>query len=342
MPDFFSKYPKIDYDLLSDGSIFRLTDISRAAIINSNKIQDDSVLYTYYDIVDGERPDIVSHKLYGDSSFYWTFFIINDFLRDGYYSSWPLSYNDFTKMIEREYNNYSAISCIPVVLADEQLNGTGKIDVSCIPLDSQYLPYLKFESYNGEYKSTLVRYDARRHQFIISDIFKFDKAGNKIYTTREDFIENESITYRIVWDDSVLDTTLSQTEALSKNITLKTEWIDKIYSNIAPLDPIGYKEHIESNISSKQYVTNKSLLVANAQLRWSDYANASHEYYSNSGEILSAYDVLSNENTLAPKYQSFYEYETQNNDSKRSIKIIRQDFINDFSEKYFDILNNII
>ena len=51
---------------------------------------DNSSAYTFYEIKNGERPDTVSQRLYGTPDFYWTFFVINEFLHDGY-KVWPLS-----------------------------------------------------------------------------------------------------------------------------------------------------------------------------------------------------------------------------------------------------------
>jgi hypothetical protein len=344
MPNFFSKYPKINYDLISDGSSFELTDITRSVVINANKIQDENALYTYYEIEDGERPDVVSHKLYDDVQYYWTFFIINDFLRDGYMSSWPLSYRNFTKMIDREYGKYSAVSMIPVEDPELDLNGEGRLDMSCVPLNEKYLPYLKFVSYNGEYRSSIAKYDSSRHQLIVFDCHRLDNTGKRVEISRETFIENINIAYKIAWDDSVriADSPTDNEETKKKrNEKLKAEWIDKIYTEIIKYDTIGYNERLRENISIEQYVTTKTLNVASPKYRWSDYRNAANEYYSPSGDLRSAYDILTDEAVVAPKYKSFYDYESELNDSKRVIQVIRPDFIADFADEYFNILNDV-
>jgi hypothetical protein len=349
---FFAKYPKINYDLFSDGSIFELTDISRSVIINSNRIADDSALYTYYSINDGDRPDIVSHKLYEDSSYYWTFFIINDFLRDGYTSSWPLSYRNFTKMIEQEYTKYSALSIKPTTNPQLELDGTGFLDMSFIPVTSQYLPYLKFVSGDGEYRSNFIRYDAKRHQCIIADIHKVIDSKRIEVSSRETFVESTNHAYKIVWDDSVRELNLSSTDteaiilakrrdAEAKNITLKAEWIDSIYSMITPYDITGTREHISAKTTKEDYILSKTLMVAKPEFRWSDYSNAAYEYYSPNDTVLSAYDALTNDLIVNPKLTSFFEYETAINESKRMIRVIRSEFISEFSDAYFNTINDV-
>lgn len=342
MSSFFSKYPKINYDLYSDGSEFELTDISRAVIINSNRIADDSALYTYYSINDGDRPDVVSHKIYGTTQYYWTFFIVNDDLRDGYSSSWPLSYLNFTKMIEREYSQYSALSITPITDPEHELNGTGLLDISFIPLTSQYLPYLKFVSADGIYRSNLIRYDHRRHQCIIGDIHKIINSSRVEVASREDFVESTNHAYKITWDDSALESGLTPSEAQNKNTTLKAQWVEEIYKLIEPYDPVGVEERITARVSHADYIASKRIHVAPPEFRWSDYANAAYEYYSTDDTIITAYDVLTSNRIVFPKIKSFYEYESELNDSKRMIRVIRPEFIEEFSERYFDTINDVL
>lgn len=338
MSTFFAKYPKINYDLISDGSVFELTDITRSVIINTTKIQDDNALYTYYEIEDGERPDIVSHKLYNSVEYYWTFFIVNDFLRDGYMSAWPLSYRNFSKMIDREYDKYSAVSIVPVVDPEIDLNGKGKLDMSCIPLNEKYLPYLKFVSQDGEYRSSIAKYDSNRQQLIIFDCHKINSIGKRIEISREAFIENTNLGYTIIWDNSIrIANSLTDTDE-----TLKIEWINLIYTAILKYDHIGYTEHIQSNTTSEQYISTKTLKVASPEYRWSNYTNAAYEYIDTNGIARSAYDVLSDSNVIIPQYKSFYGYENEINESKRVIQVIRPDFINDFADEYFNVLNDTL
>ena len=53
----------------------------------------------HYNIKDGERPDIVSQRLYSSTNYYWTFFLINDSLHDGL-GSWPMSMQDLNQYID--------------------------------------------------------------------------------------------------------------------------------------------------------------------------------------------------------------------------------------------------
>lgn len=91
---FFNRFPKVDYTF---GSLNRTNEYTNLSVYVDiiDQIKDDATTYQLYSVRDGERPDIVSDKLYGSSVYGWTFFILNDHIRE---QGWPLSYQDF-----REY-----------------------------------------------------------------------------------------------------------------------------------------------------------------------------------------------------------------------------------------------
>jgi len=99
---YFKLFPKVGYDFNRDGIIQNVVDIFRHARPLQN-FADQINTYRQYTIPDGQRPDICSQKLYGTPDYYWTFFILNDFLHDGM-ASWPMSQQDLFNYIETEYN----------------------------------------------------------------------------------------------------------------------------------------------------------------------------------------------------------------------------------------------
>ncbi len=112
---FFRIFPKVDYDNLGDGVMTKVIDIFRFVKTNQ-KFTDELSLYMYYEIQEGNRPDVLSQLLYGTPEYYWTFFIINEHLRSGL-SSWPLSSGEFEKYIAEEYNGV-VVTCRPRYVVD--------------------------------------------------------------------------------------------------------------------------------------------------------------------------------------------------------------------------------
>lgn len=100
---FFRRFPKTTYDFEGRGVLTDVTDIFRYVRINDLKYIDSLQIYTYYDIQDGDRPDVVSAKLYANRpEFYWTFFFLNDHLRECG-EGWPMSYLELQKYISEKY-----------------------------------------------------------------------------------------------------------------------------------------------------------------------------------------------------------------------------------------------
>ena len=98
---YFRQFPKLPYDFDRNGIKQTVVDIYRSAR-PLKAFLDDLNAYSFYDIKNGERPDIVSQRLYGTTQFYWTFFVINDFLHDGL-AAWPMSQEKLQAYMKQEY-----------------------------------------------------------------------------------------------------------------------------------------------------------------------------------------------------------------------------------------------
>jgi hypothetical protein len=98
---FFKHIPDIVYDFKSDGTYYRAKDLFRK-VSTWSYLQEGVSGYSYYRITEGERPDTVASKLYGDSTLYWTFFLVNENLQD--FNDWPKSNQLLEKYIDRKYS----------------------------------------------------------------------------------------------------------------------------------------------------------------------------------------------------------------------------------------------
>ena len=112
---FFRNFPKTNYDYYGNGVATKVVDLFRFAK-PIDKFKDELDVYSFYQIQEGDRPDVVSQLLYGTPEYYWTFFIINDHLRTGI-SSWPLSSEELEKYIADEYDGI-VITCRPNYVYD--------------------------------------------------------------------------------------------------------------------------------------------------------------------------------------------------------------------------------
>lgn len=97
---YFSSFPQ---------TLYRFGDAENAAAAFQNisayadvidQFKNSEQSYLKYNILEGDRPDIVSAKLYGDMKYYWTFYLMNDNIRR---QGWPLAYKDLVNHVKESY-----------------------------------------------------------------------------------------------------------------------------------------------------------------------------------------------------------------------------------------------
>jgi hypothetical protein len=112
---FFQQFPKTNFDFSGNGIDTKIVDLFR--FVKAEEIySDDLSVYTYYQVMNGDRPDVVSDILYGTPDYYWTFFILNEQLKSGI-SGWPMNAAMFDSYIDQEYSG-TAIITRPEVVRD--------------------------------------------------------------------------------------------------------------------------------------------------------------------------------------------------------------------------------
>jgi hypothetical protein len=67
-----------------------------------DQVRDNNSFYQKYHILDGDRPDNLSYKIYGTPKYYWTFFLMNDHLRE---NGWPITHQEVLELVKKERNN---------------------------------------------------------------------------------------------------------------------------------------------------------------------------------------------------------------------------------------------
>jgi hypothetical protein len=99
MPNFFSKYPKIDYTF-ADGTVHKLSDINVKYALSSLVKSTSDVFYPFA-YRDQDRPDIIADKYYDSSDYYWLVLMSNDIFDIN--SDLPLSQDVFNKHLAHKY-----------------------------------------------------------------------------------------------------------------------------------------------------------------------------------------------------------------------------------------------
>jgi hypothetical protein len=76
---YFSRFPLLGYTIDSGRTFNVVSDILRRISVN-NETKENLSLFEEYEIKDGETPDILSHKFYGDTEYHWVILLINDII----------------------------------------------------------------------------------------------------------------------------------------------------------------------------------------------------------------------------------------------------------------------
>lgn len=106
-PNYFSYFPNNEYAIESDHA-GNLTMLEVKDFFHLLKVREDifseNTLYTKYFVQNGDRPDQVSYKVYGDESYYWLVLQVNDIV--DYYNEWPLSSTEFEEFMLNKYGSW--------------------------------------------------------------------------------------------------------------------------------------------------------------------------------------------------------------------------------------------
>jgi len=97
---FFEKIPLLGYDMDGSGQKRLAVNILERIALTA-LLQNDYLIFYEYDVKDGETPEIIADKLYGDSRFHWVVLLTNNIV-DPYYD-WPMSYENLMVTIEQKY-----------------------------------------------------------------------------------------------------------------------------------------------------------------------------------------------------------------------------------------------
>ena len=128
MGSFFSQFPRINYNLSGvNGNTNNVTDIFRRVKIRS-KIADNVSLLDKYDVSEGEKPEDVAYKIYGDADYFWVVTLVNNIVNR--YYDWPLPEFVFQQYLKDKYSNPDAIHHYEVTQQSGKQAGEGPADYS--------------------------------------------------------------------------------------------------------------------------------------------------------------------------------------------------------------------
>jgi hypothetical protein len=103
---YFQIFPTLLYSFANENNGRYVTDIMRRVKVR-DMLLDEATLYDLYFVRDGETPDVLASKMYGDSELHWVLMHTNKIIDPMF--EWPLSSVQLNAYIEHKYgaNKYN-------------------------------------------------------------------------------------------------------------------------------------------------------------------------------------------------------------------------------------------
>ncbi len=305
--EFFKNFPEIQYKIQdSDGvdkfvtikDFFRKSRVEQAAVTNV-------IDYTYYELEDGERPDVAATKLYGNPDLHWTFFLVNEI--ENYYD-WHRDNNSFEVFMTEKYPG-------------QILNASATTDI--VSATSKFLlgERLAF-SYEFEYNGETSFSGTDENGKTLS----FQQEGLKVYRVDVDtgikILLQSPSQYTISNFSNYRYTTLTYVET---NPVLKTGdkllINDSIKANVIKVEPafkrivtVGHSliggQRITGSVSGKTFTIVDAI----------NHRDGIRHYKTEAGHYRNTF-------TSGDTSETHAKHETDKNEEKRKIKVIRPEFI---------------
>lgn len=105
MSNYFENFPKVLYLFGEEEQPVLFQQLTKYVDL-VDQLKEDAGAYIEYEIRDGDRPDTLSYRLYGKSEYDWTFFLMNERLRE---VGWPKTLGQlYTYAQSTLFPNYTA------------------------------------------------------------------------------------------------------------------------------------------------------------------------------------------------------------------------------------------
>ena len=125
---YFSKFPLTTYDIKGNDIRKLLPDILRRVKLKS-VIKSGGMLFDKYDVKEGEKPEDIAFKWFGDPELHWVILMTNN-VTDRYYG-WPMNQVQFAEYITDKYgDNVDAVHHYEITKDSGRTTSNGPSDYS--------------------------------------------------------------------------------------------------------------------------------------------------------------------------------------------------------------------
>ena len=126
---YFNRFPLMAYDVAGNENYKLLPNILKRVKLRSG-LRSGAFLFDAYDVKDGERPEDVAFKWFGDAQLHWVILMTNN-ITDRYYQ-WPLTQPQFQEHLADKYGvgSEDAVHHYEIPQSSGPTSGSGPSDYS--------------------------------------------------------------------------------------------------------------------------------------------------------------------------------------------------------------------
>ena len=124
---YFNRFPMMVYDIKNNNNYKLLPDILRR-VKQRNVSASGQFIFDTYDVRNGEKPEDIAYKWFGDAQLHWVILMTNN-VTNRYYD-WPMNSVQFQAMLEDKYDNPDGIHHYELTQDSGRTSGQGPNDYS--------------------------------------------------------------------------------------------------------------------------------------------------------------------------------------------------------------------
>ena len=163
------------YDIKDNGNYKVLPDILRR-VKQRNAVASGQFIFDTYDVRNGEKPEDIAFKWFGDAQLHWVILMTNN-ITDRYYQ-WPMNDAQFAEFIADKYDNPDAIHHYEIPNSSGNTSSQGPNDYSHlveVNSDTDNAVSVSFREYEERLQDKYRSIKLLNQRFLSDFLEEFDK-----------------------------------------------------------------------------------------------------------------------------------------------------------------------
>ena len=152
---YFKNIKSVVVDIDGKGTLDVMKNLTAKAKV-SDEVMDSSGYYQTVEVIDGERPDIMSKRLYNTEIYHWTFLLLNPQIKN-IWDDWPMKYSQLEEYCIQKYQYLCADTDDDLnnkFILGETVKGSVSSALGTIKEIHVNLGYIVIDLTSGTFKST--------------------------------------------------------------------------------------------------------------------------------------------------------------------------------------------